>query len=61
MTGLVIICLHVNNTQRLISVTLYPTDVFRVSGMMSGTYGPVGSTAAPTAGPPNDISGLIQA
>ncbi|MCJ8737867.1 hypothetical protein PDJAM_G00029050 [Pangasius djambal] len=32
-----------------------------VSGMMSGTYGPVGGTAAPTTGPPNDISGLIQA
>lgn len=33
-----------------------------VSGMMSGGYGPMGgSTAAPPTGPPNDISGLIQA
>ncbi|XP_053490794.1 small glutamine-rich tetratricopeptide repeat-containing protein alpha [Ictalurus furcatus] len=32
-----------------------------VSGMMSGAHGPTGGTAAPTAGPPNDISGLIQA
>ncbi|XP_030639816.1 small glutamine-rich tetratricopeptide repeat-containing protein alpha [Chanos chanos] len=33
-----------------------------VSGMMSGTYGPVGGSAAPAAAaPPNDLSGLIQA